>query len=101
MRIKNIIDRYAALSVLFKLLISSSIGILAGASFIGFISEYATYYYAISYGVRLPVEGVPYLSITITLISILILVSSITTFAILSLYFKLSDESIEKVLNYS
>lgn len=62
-----------------------------GAGFISFISEYATYWFSISHGVRIPVESVPYLSVTITLLSIAILTSFILALALIIAYFKFID----------
>lgn len=85
--LRNLFSQYAHLSLAIKITISTLTSIFAGAGFIGFISEYATYYYAISNGARLPVEGVPYLQMTITMISVILLFSIIIILLLLSLYF--------------
>lgn len=78
-KVKNKIDQ----SIGYKLLISSFLGAVGGAGFMGFISEYATYIYALNYGIRLPVEGVPYLKIAITTSSFMLLFfSGLSFFAI-------------------
>lgn len=48
---------------------------LAGPALIGLISEYATYWYAINENVRPPVEGIPYLSASVTMASLILAVS--------------------------
>ena len=48
---------------------------LAGPALLGLISEYATYWYAIDENVRPPVEGIPYLSATVTLASLALALS--------------------------
>lgn len=75
--------RYALdLSVGVKLLIGSAVGALGGSTFIGFISEYATYNFAFSHGVRLPVEGVPYLRVAATLLSLAVLAVALLCFGL-------------------
>ncbi|WP_205952147.1 hypothetical protein [Pantoea stewartii] len=62
------------LSIPFKIVITGLVGALGGSGYIGFLSEYATYYYAWENAFRIPAEGSPYLKIAI---------SSITFIAIL------------------
>ena len=50
---------------------------LTGSGYIGILSEYATYWYAYNHSIRLPLEGIPYLRITI----------ASTTFAVTSFAF--------------
>ncbi len=56
-----------------KLMTGGILAAIGGSSFIGFLSEYATYLYAISYGIRPPLEGVPYLKAGVTITSMLLL----------------------------
>lgn len=63
------------LTLSWRLLISGAMIYLGGPAFIGFLSEYATYYYALKSGVRPPVEGIPYLSATVTLASLFMVVT--------------------------
>ena len=86
------------LIILLKVILPSLIGMFAGAGFIGFISEYATYYFSYSYGARLPVESVPYLSVTITLVSLFILSSTAIVYLLLIFYFKLISFVIESAI---
>ena len=74
----KIIKWFAELSLPLKLVVGSVVGAIAGPGWIAFLSEYATYMYAISLGVRPPVEGIPYLSATAALASlVLAIVASI------------------------
>ena len=72
-----------------KLLLSSILGILGGAGLLGYLSEYATYYYAIYYGIRPPLEGIPYLKASVTFGSLFLLLTgalifTLTTFMLMS-----------------
>jgi len=49
------------LAVPLKFVISALLGVIGSAGLLGFLSEYATYSYAIYYGMRPPLEGIPYL----------------------------------------
>lgn len=60
-----------------RTILTSIIGALGGSSLIGFINKYALYYHAICQGIRIPVEGVEYLDLAVTLLSFSILLSSI------------------------
>lgn len=59
-----------------KLILGGFLGALGGSGYIGFLSEYATYYYAWDNSFRIPAEGSPYLKIAITSITFLIIVAS-------------------------
>lgn len=72
-----------------KLLIAALTGIFGGAGVLAYLSDYATYYYAISVGVRPPLEGVPYLSAAIALGTVLILSSSAAIFTLCFFAFRL------------
>ncbi|WP_440467399.1 hypothetical protein ACKI1H_00880 [Pseudomonas sp. YH-1] len=63
-----------------KILLTALIGGLGGSSFVGFLSEYATYVYCVSYGIRPPAEGIPYLKASVTAASIFLLTSGSTIF---------------------
>lgn len=58
-----------------RVLVYACTAFIAGPGFLGFISEYATYVYAMRVGVRPPVEGIPYLSATVTIASVAIALS--------------------------
>lgn len=55
-------------------------GALGGAGFVGFLSEYATYSFAIHYGFRPPLEGIPYLRASVTLGSFALLLTGALVF---------------------
>ncbi|WP_337020816.1 hypothetical protein [Pantoea anthophila] len=75
MKIKNFFD-FIPLSIPVKLILGGFLGALGGSGYIGFLSEYATYYYAWDNSFRIPAEGSPYLKIAITSITFLIIVAS-------------------------
>lgn len=83
LRLKAIATQFVDLSLGIKLLIGSIIGALGGSTFIGFISEYATYYFAYYHGARLPVEGVPYLKLAVTLVSLAIFGGTLLCFGVM------------------
>ena len=72
-----------------KILAGSLFAILGGSGLLGFLSEFATYFYAISYGFRPPVEGVPYLRASVTFISLALILGAIFGFVVIFLLAKL------------
>lgn len=66
-------DAFYALSFWKRAIISSFLGAVAGSSFLGFINRYALYWYAYTRGCRVPVEGVPYLDLAVSLLSFALL----------------------------
>jgi len=76
----NIISKFLSLSLPWRITLSVLMMFLAGPALIGFLSEYATYCYAINQNVRPPVEGIPYLSATVTFGSLLLALSVSITF---------------------
>ncbi|MBD9427673.1 hypothetical protein IB232_20240 [Pseudomonas sp. PDM15] len=72
-----------------KLILTGFVGGLGGTGLVSFLSEYATYFYSLSNGVRPPAEGVPYLKATVTLGSLFLLVSGGLIFLVTTLIFKL------------
>jgi hypothetical protein len=82
-------DRLASLApwaLPLKLILGAVLGALGGAGLLGVLSEYATYSYAVQYGFRPPLEGIPYLKATVTLASFLLLLTGALVF-LLSLLF--------------
>ncbi|WP_236546617.1 hypothetical protein [Psychromonas sp. L1A2] len=77
---QNFIVRYIFLSLL---------GTLGGATYVGKLSEYATYYYAWSNGFRVPAEGVPYLNLTVFGASFSIIILAIIAFTAIYFFGKL------------
>ncbi len=45
-------------SIPIKIILAGIVSALGGSGYIGFLSEYATYFYALSNGFRIPAEGV-------------------------------------------
>jgi hypothetical protein len=81
---KELWDKYAGLVFPLKLLIGTVLGIALGPGFVGLLSEYATYYYAIDLGIRPPLEGIPYLKSAVTAGSLLLAV-------VVAFFFDFSD----------
>lgn len=71
-----------------KFLIGAVLGALGGSSLLGVLSEYATYFYAMSYGIRPPTEGVPYLKASVTLISLVLLISGALIYCMTTVLFR-------------
>lgn len=65
-----------------KLAIGLLLTALGSASFLGMLSEFAVYNYALVNGFRVPVEGIAYLKPTVTLISLVILIVSLIGFGV-------------------
>jgi hypothetical protein len=72
---KNLLNLVGGWSLPLKFLISAALGAFAGAGVLGFFVEYATHSFALSYGFRPPVEGIPYLQATVTGGSFVLLVT--------------------------
>jgi hypothetical protein len=66
-----------ALPVWKRAILSSVIGAIGGSSVIGFFNKYALYYHALRQNFRVPVEGVEYLDLAVTLLSFALLTVSI------------------------
>lgn len=89
-RIIEIIKKIAPFTFPMKLVIGYLITALGSASVIGFLSEFATYTYAVDNGFRLPVEGIPYLKPTISFISLIIIFTSTFAFALAYIFVRTS-----------
>lgn len=77
------VERLASLApwtLSLKLIFGGLLGALGGASFVGLLSEYATYSFSINYGFRPPLEGIPYLKATVTLGSFALLLTGAVVF---------------------
>jgi hypothetical protein len=64
-RFSDLLRRYFEYALPIRLAIGGVITLIAGTGF-GFIAEYAAYSWAIYYGIRPPLEGIPYLKIAVT-----------------------------------
>lgn len=88
-QIKKFIEVFLSWSFPVKFLISSLITSAVGSTYIIFLSEYATYYYAWKEGFRIPAEGTHYLSSTIGAITFLIIILGFLLYFTLILTFKI------------
>lgn len=81
-RITSLAGRWLPWSFPAKIALGAIIGALGSAGFLGYVSEYATYYYAIRMGFRPPLEGIPYLSATVGLGSLVLLLIASSIFCL-------------------
>lgn len=68
-RAQSLLLWIAQLSVWRRILVSTLLGSLGGSTFLGLLNIYAAYNYCFWFGVRLPVEGLPFLSLAVSLLS--------------------------------
>jgi hypothetical protein len=80
-----------------KFLVSALLSALGGAGVLSYLVEYATYSYALAFGFRPPVEGIPYLRTTVTAGSLFLLLSG----AVIAATLLLSLGTTLKVLTHS
>ena len=85
MVLQQLFKKFLLLSFPLKFLIGSIFGIIAGPGLLSFLSEYATYIYAISHNIRPPLEGIPYLSASVALISLVLSIIAISIFLLTKL----------------
>ncbi|WP_238923775.1 hypothetical protein [Achromobacter ruhlandii] len=78
-RIVHFVKSFVQWSLPAKLLVTAIVGLLGGG-FLGYNAEYATYNYAIQYGFRTPIEGIPYLRAAVTFGSFFLLLSGVAVF---------------------
>lgn len=88
-RLKRIWKLYSDLSIPARLAIGGVVSAVGGAGVVGFLSEYAAYTYAIYYGVRPPLEGVPFLRVAVTAMTFLVYSCSALIFLLLLLLARL------------
>ena len=62
-----------------KLAFISFMGMLGGSTFVAFINKYAIYNYMLSYGARLPLEGVQFIDIAVSVMSFLVVFASLVS----------------------
>lgn len=53
-----------------RVLLTALVGALGGSTVVTFVNRYAVYHFAVTFGCRLPAEGVPYLSVAVSLLSL-------------------------------
>lgn len=78
----QLFKNFLALSFPIKFLVGTIFGLIAGPGLLAFLSEYATYSYAIRINIRPPLEGIPYLSASVALASLVLSVTAIIIFLI-------------------
>lgn len=96
------IPKALSYSLPLKIAIGFLLTALGSSSVLGFLSELAVYKYALVNGFRVPVEGIPYLRPTVTIISLLILLVALLTFLLtysLAKYFSASLAFPDKVIS--
>lgn len=76
----QLFKKFLELSFPLKIILGSLFGIIAGPGLLAFISEYATYLYALRLNIRPPLEGIPYLSATVALASLFLSLIAISIF---------------------
>jgi hypothetical protein len=64
-----LIKRFLSLPLWKKVIFSSIISAIGSGTIIGFSSRFSLYYYAYKQGIRVPLEGVEYLSVSVGIIS--------------------------------
>lgn len=92
--IKKLRDSFSKASVLvaysmpLKVTIGFLLTALGSSSVLGLLSEFAAYKYAIISGFRVPVEGIPYLRATVSLISLALIAVALLAYGITYPFFK-------------
>ena len=81
-RVGSYVNRLLPWSLRVKLVLGAVLGPLGAAGLLAYLSEYATYSYAIYIGIRPPLEGIPYLSATVAFGSLFLLLSGALVFAL-------------------
>ncbi len=88
-----------ALPVWKRAILSSIIGAIGGSSIIGFFNTYALYYHALCQGFRVPIEGVEYINLAVSLMSFAIIIVSVLGTIILYQTFNVLTYSILRVIS--
>ena len=78
--IKWLWAKYLGLALPIRLLLGGVISGLGGSGLVGFLSEYAAYSYAVFYGIRPPLEGIPYLRVAVTTATLVVFMGSAALF---------------------
>jgi len=71
-RFLSLIKRFSGFALPVRLLASAAVTLAAGTG-LGFVAEYAAYSWAIYYGIRPPLEGIPYLRVAVTGLTVAVL----------------------------
>lgn len=95
------IQRFLGLSLPLKLIVGSVVGAVAGPGVVGVMSEYASYAYALEIGVRPPLEGIPYLSATAALASLVIAILAAIVFVLTRWVISMIGGQVVEIVNNS
>lgn len=87
-KIRSNLARLFSYTLPIKLIFGFFLTALGSASVLGLLSEFAVYKYALVNGFRVPVEGIPYLKPTVTLISLIAITVALLGFFITYLFTK-------------
>ena len=79
-RIISVLKKFGELALPLRLLLGTLTGIIAGPGVVGFLSEYATYAYALRIGIRPPLEGIPYLRTAVAAGGLILTLSAVLVF---------------------
>ena len=89
---EHIIEKAKAIvpwSISAKLVLSSLLGLFGAAGLLGYLSKYATYNNAIHFGIRPPLEGIPYLRPAVAFGSLFLLLSGAAIFMLIAFVLRL------------
>src|SRR5690606_10988102 len=81
-KLKSIVVNLLEANFVIRFAILTFLGALGGSSYIGFISEFASYYYAWDVGFRIPAEGIPYLKLTVSAFSFIAISLGVIVFSL-------------------
>lgn len=91
-------DWFWSLSIPLRLLTGALVATIGGG-YVGFLSEFAAYNYAIYYGFRPPLEGIPYLRVSVMVIAFLLYLGSALTLSLIILVPKLLTQIFDIILH--
>ena len=98
---KELVAPYLDLALAVKLAVGALIGLIAGPGLLGYVSEYATYWFAFHEGIRPPLEGIPYLRTAVTTSSFALALLSALAFIVALLAASLVVWLLHCILGYS
>lgn len=81
-RLVRLAQKFGALAFPIRLLIGAFITLIAGSG-LGVVAEYAAYRWALYYGIRPPLEGIPYLKLAVTGLTIFIFTAGAVVYALI------------------
>lgn len=80
-RLQHLVEKYGGLALPARMAIGAMVSLVAGTG-LGFFAEYAAYSWAIYYGIRPPLEGIPYLKLAVTTLTVTILLGGALVFGL-------------------